>query len=191
MSEEGRTAKGEITRLLAVISAGGVSAFVIAVVLVYFYGPSGLYSAKQALLEPEMVQGLRYRDVDSATDARNYYIFDHIEFTYYDHALNRWKSEQVSLERYRRFYQEISSDVSIGDVTEGVIEQFSGGYSAMIKIIVQSEARRSMATKSFQEVTLSYQGDYYRIELREEKKNERWAYFFHKDIYKKAFDILK
>lgn len=191
MNNENPSKKKEITSLLSVIFGGGAFAVIVAIGLVYFYGPTGLYDAKHSLLSPDMLAELRYQDVNPQTGARNYFVYDGLEFTYFDQKAGKWKKESVSQEQYRKFYEVITSDVSIEQENDLVTDQFRAGYPAMLKILVHSEDRRSQATKTFQEVTFAFQGNYYRIELHEQASQEVWAYFFHEDIYKTAIEILK
>lgn len=191
MSQQNRSKGREITALLSVVFGGGAFALLVAIGLVYFYGPSGLYDLKHTLLSPNMIGELKYQDVNPQTGAREIFVFDSINFTYFHPGEGRWKKVAVDREKYQKFYDLVVDDVSVDEVTALITDQFLSSNPAMLEIIVHPENKRSTVTRTFQEVTLAYQGDYYRIELHEESSQKNWAYFFHKDIYRLALEILK
>jgi hypothetical protein len=181
----------EISALLSVVLGGGVFAVLVAMGLVYFYGPSGLYDAKYSLLSPDMLHELKYQDVNPQTGSRQLFVFDSIEFTYFHQGEGKWKKVTVDEAQYRKLYEMIGKDVSVEEVTTAITDQFLSGYLATLKIVVHPDDKHSQLTKIFQEVTFAYQGDYFRIELHEQSTQQMWAYFFHKDIYQTALEILK
>lgn len=191
MNKQERSKSKEISSFLAVIFGGGAFALLIAVGLVYFYGPSGLYDTKYSLLSPAMLDELKYQDVNPQSGSRQNFIFDSITFTYFHPGEERWKKVAISRDQYQKFYEVVSEDVSVDEVTPKITDRFLSSNPAMLEIIVRPEDKRSTITKTFQEVTFAYQGDYYRIELHEDASQKNWAYFYHNDIYKTALDILK
>lgn len=191
MNQQRRSKKKEISAFLAVIFGGGAFALLVAMGLVYFYGPSGLYDLKYTLLSPKMIDELKYQDVNPQTGGRQNFVFDSINFTYFHTGEGRWKKVAVDRSQYQKFFESIVGDVSVKEVDPKITDRFFSGYPAMLEIIVHPEDKNSNITKTFQEVTLAYQGDYYRVELHEESSQKNWAYFFHKDVYKTALEILK
>ncbi len=191
MNKQNRSKRNEISAFLVVVFGGGAFAVLVAIGLVLFYGPSGLYDLKYALLSPNMIDELKYQDVSPQTGARQNFVFDSINFTYFHPGEGRWKKVVVDREKYQKFYDLVVGDVSVKGVTPTITDQFLSSYPAMLEIIVHPDDKYSTVTKTFQEVTFAYQGDYYRIELHEESSQKKWAYFFHKDIYKTALEILK
>lgn len=191
MNEHRLSKKKEISALLSVIIGGVVFALIAAVGCIYFYSPSGLYHTNYALLSPDMIDQLRYQDVDPSTGKRQFFYFHSIELTYFDSESSSWQTAAISREKYRNFFDAIRDDVSIEEESSSLAEQFLSGYPALLKIVVQSEERRFPATKTFQEVAIAYLGNHYRIEIRQESSEKQWAYFFHRNIYATALEILK
>lgn len=167
------------------------AAIIVAIGLVYYYGPSGYYEAKYALLAPDMLHDLRYQDVNPETGSRHFFVYEAMEFTYYDSNENRWKKSRVTEEGYRNFFQQIAGDVSVEQESSPVTDPFRSGYPASLKLLVKSEGSRSNSVIPFQEVTFAYEGDFYRMELHEESSEKKWAYFNHPGIYQKALQFLR
>ncbi|MEM1282844.1 MAG: hypothetical protein AAGG81_04750 [Chlamydiota bacterium] len=191
MNQQRQSKKKEISAFLTVIFGGGAFALLVAIGLVYFYGPSGLYDLKYTLLSPKMIDELKYQDVNPQTGSRGNFVFDSINFTYFHPDEGRWKKVAVDRTQYEKFFDSIVGDVSVEEVGPTITDRFLSGYPAILEIIVRPDDKNSNITKTFQEVTLAYQGNYYRVELHEESSQKNWAYFFHKDVYKNALSILK
>lgn len=180
--------KRQATTLIMVLCSAVVSALLVSGLMAYYYGPSGRYQVKNTLLSFELVENLVYSDTNSKTGGTSRFIFDGIEFRYHDPDSNQQKQLLVDLEQYHDFYHEIMNDRSLIEVPDEVIGLFNNRNdgSLLIKARTESHAAWQDDTKIFQEVDFSDNGDYYRIQLREEKTANPWAYFRHQNIYQLA-----
>lgn len=190
--QQQNTAKQQIRTLLGVLLCGIACAFLVVGFGAYYYGPSGRYKVRNALIAPELAMTLIYNDTNSKTGGTSRYIFDGIQFSYYAPHEKQVKRIEIDPELYNRFYQSILSDISIDPVTAEIEGLFQKEHEASLNIKVRTESRAAWQddTKSFQEVTFASQGDYYRIELHEEKNPNPWAYFHHPKIYQKAIQTF-
>ncbi len=179
----------EIWNLLLVIGGGGALALLVAVFFIVYYGPSGLYQAKFTVISPDVLNEMHYEDINPGTGAKTQFVFDKIEFLYFDRASNKWNKALVSKDKYRQFYQVISNDTSLSEVSSIVTDQFNVGRPASLSTIVKAEGRTE-ATKQFQEVVFASEGDIYRVSLHENTGGNSWAYFRHSGIYQKAIEIF-
>lgn len=180
----------EIRNLLFVIFSGILGAFAVALGMLYYYNPTGSYLAGNVLLSPESTQVIRFNDVNPKTGATSKFLFDQVEFTYFDAKLKQWKNLNVDQDKYVKLYQAISSDRSL-DATDEIKILFNKDPSKLIlKIRSDTNVAANAITKPFIEVNFANDGDYYRIELHEENSLDTWAYFYHPGIYKETFNII-
>lgn len=172
----------QIRNLILLITSGVLCAFLLSGLLVYYYGPTGQYVVRNALLDPGVLPRLAYDDHNSR------FVFDSIDFSYFDTAQKQWKHLAISPEHYRKFYSTIESDVSLEKVEQSVEALFNQVGAATLSLKVRSEYKSE--TKTFQQVQLLNNGDYYRIQLREESSPTRWIYFRHPGIYNQALQLF-
>lgn len=183
IDEREPSVKHQIRNMLLVITSGVMGAILLSLFFLYSYGPSGRYQASHALLSPQLANTLAFNDTNHKTGGSSRFIFDGIEFTYFEK--NGQKNLiQIDLPTYEKFYQMISADQSLLDISNDVLGLFNQGTnsSLVIKIRTDSHAQWQDETKIFQEVAFASEGNYYRIELREDKAGE-WAYYYHPGIY--------
>lgn len=177
----------QIKKLLLVILSGAATALFFSIFFLYFYGPSGSYRIEQVLLNPSVAEVLKYPDVNASGKQRTF-VFDHIEFLHFNEGANNWKSQQLTQESYGKFYALISGDKSLSLASDELKNHFYKGNPAIISIVVREEG--VSVDQVFQEVQLTKQGDYYRVQIHEQQSLPQWAYFNHPGIYDKTLRVL-
>ena len=187
------TSRNEIRNLLAVILSGVLCAFILAGAMLYYYGPTGRYYARNVLLSPLLTTQISFQDANPKTGEITRFVFDGIEISFYDKVQKAWKHVAVSPEAYNRFYDAVSQDVSLDKVTSDIQDLFLKGNPSKLTLRVRTESRAEShaATKIFQEVLFANEGNYYRVELREQGPGRgEWAYFYHPGIYMETMKLL-
>ena len=182
------TAAKQIRNLLLVVFSGIAAAAVLTVSMVYYYGPSGRYIAKNVLLSPAMMEKLSFNDNNPSTGGVSRFVFNNIEFIYYDANARKYRHLPVSIEKYRQFYDAVSGQSSVVDVTDDIMKQFYIGYPSKLTLTLRTSAngKTDSVTKKFQEVYFAQDGDYYRVELLDQNEFGNWAYFHHPKIGQEA-----
>ncbi|MEC7839582.1 MAG: hypothetical protein VX777_06050 [Chlamydiota bacterium] len=193
IEEDKRSKYKEIWSLLSIIGGGSAFALFFVVFLIYFYGPSGLYEIKSTLLSPSVFSELNYKDVNPNTGGNTSFVFDQVEYFYYNKDQGRWGKIVVSQQEYVDFFNLIKNDTSVQDVSNSIVDQFQVGHPASLKFGVKSVEKKggSSSKKTLQEMVLVRDGDYYKVSIHNAQNGESWAYFYHPGIYRKAMDIFK
>jgi len=188
MSTESRIS-GLVTLILSAVGcAVAITAF-----MVYQYGPSGSYPVQKSLLNPEFIPALSFNAINSKTGAEDRYVFDNITFTYFSVDAQQPREVGVTYQQYTDFYKVIANEKSMTDVPQDFITLFDRSNPARLSIYIQTEsnAQWQQEKKIFQEVQIATEGNFYRIQLRqEENPQHEWAYYHHPDIKEKAFNIF-
>lgn len=192
VEKRGKSVGKLIRQFLLVILAGVLSALVVAGVMLYYFSPTGIYRAANILLSPTVAEDLSYLDVDSTTGRAVRYVFDRVEFLYFDDEERAWSRKQVELYRYRKFYKLISNDESLLVVSDIVSNMFHLDNPAILTLVVSKEGgnHTNEEVKAFQEVQFTNKGDYYRIQLHDADQITNWVYFYHPGIYAQTLQIL-
>lgn len=191
MHHKSPSAAVQIRNLLFVIGSGTLCACALAWLMIVYYGPSGSYLVRNALLSPDLIQNLTYNETLSKNGASSTYVFDKIEFSYFDETEKKWIKLIVPIELYRSFYQRIESEKSLLDMPDDVVNETFKNTPASLSLIVHAQ-NNSVMTQTFQEVQFPKNGDYYRITLREQtsKPSGSWIYYYHPGIYKEALQLF-
>lgn len=186
-----KSQKQQIRNLLLILGSGFLAACLLGLFMLYNYGPSGQYLGRDALLSPKLTKELNYNDYNSKTNGNSRFIYDKSEFSYFDNTSKSLVKNSVPEQQYQNFYNLIANDISILNPTEVDVGRFNKGNLATLNLIVKtdSSAAWQAMTKTFQEVQIN--GDYYRIELREQNPSGKWVYFYHPNIYNEAIATLK
>lgn len=182
-------AKRQICNLLSVIGGGVVCALLISSFLLYYYGPTGSYLAQNTILSPAVSEILRYQDIESNGKGTKHFVFDSIQFSYYDTKSNQWHKETMNEKKYRSFYELIKNDKSLQDIPETVKHLFNHAAMASLNIYVRPD-NGLQEVKVFQTINFSIDGNYYRVQLREANSKDQWAYFYHPGIYQQTLEII-
>lgn len=147
--------------------------------MLYKYNPTGHYFAGNILLAPKVVKELRIPERKSTKESMSYTVYDSIEISYFDKKTNKQIKIDLPLSEYEKFYDNISGDENISDVTEDIETLFQSSSKSDLSIYIHPEGAPS-DRRLFERVEFTDGGDYYRIQLRDEK---RWIYFKHPYIY--------
>ena len=171
----------DIRNLFIVLGGGIVCAIIAAVLLIYVYIPTGRYYARNVLLNPELTAQLSYMDLNPKTGGSSQFIYDRVEYHYFDPAIKRWQQVTVPQETYRQFYDLVADDRSLASVTPEVVSLFNAQSlpRLVIQVKTKSDSEWQLATKTFIEVQFHPGSEYYRIQLRSDSLAEGWAYFKH------------
>ena len=185
-------ARKQIRNLLIVLGGSVLCALIFGGLVLNYYGPGGNYYAKNVLLSPEISSVLYYADTNPKSGAKGRFVFDSINFSHYDDSTKKWLDRSVSQPMYDAFYKLVSGETSVSEIQENIKELFDRNHFSILKLKVRSDNRSGGegTTKTFQDIHFASQGDYYRVELREEGNRNTWAYFYHPDIYQEALQLF-
>lgn len=185
-TQEQNSAREQVKSFLLVIFTAVASATAFVFFLVYYYGPEGSYVPKNILLSPEVMESLSYTDVDRGSGLSSRYIFDKIDFLYFDKYEGKWTQGEVDRLDYASFYGMIANTKSIvGDEAE-LSGAFAGyGQASLLLHVIPKNTLASgkEGRKVFQEVHFASDSDLFRIELHSEKMGGGWVYFRYPNIY--------
>lgn len=165
---------------------GGIFvAFIIATYMVYNYGPTGRYLAQNVLLSPLYTEKLSYNDVNPKTGGTTRFVFDRIEFAFYDAVQKQWRKIAIDSDHYQKFYDLVAGEQSLQELSSEIEALFSRSNGSTLTLTVKTESNAKLdgTTKVFQQVQFVNAGNYYRVQLHETNPSGRWAYFYHKGIY--------
>lgn len=192
--EKNKSARKQIFDVLTILILGVTFAFALSLATLYYFGPSGSYKAGNILLSPEVSESLSYYDPNPTGGKPNHFVFDKIELHYLDPKEREWKREKIALENYKRFFEIITSERSLLVVPETILSEFVHESPTTLTVMVKDESSRregaSGKMRVFQEMEILKEGDYYRIQIKDAREGENWAYFYHMGIYQKSLQIL-
>jgi hypothetical protein len=173
--EKEPSVKKQIFNLLSLLLVSILVGLLFGVFMLYHYGFEGDYKLENALLSPHVIQ-----TISSPTEKSL------IEFTYQDFNNKKKQTIPIQEKQYAAFYQLISSDKSVKDIPLDVQSSFN--QLPLTSLSVKVNTKKQTIT---QEVQFLYQGDYYRIQVRDSKDSGEWIYFYHPEIYKKTYDLFR
>lgn len=180
----------QIRNLLVVIgSAIGVS-FIAIFLMLYSYGPAGSYLAKNVLLSPESVNSLYFNDFNSKTGAQAHFVFDLIQFSYYDGVQKKVKHAEIDMTTYAKLYKLIENDISLLNVPSEQEMAFNL-ETAIGRLFFKVRAGGNSSQKSSMNLfEADFIKDYYRISLRGQNADQQWVYFRHNGILEQVMALL-
>lgn len=183
-----RSSRNEIKNIIILLASGVIGGFLLALGTLYYYGPTGgTHLARNVILSPEMLNPLSYPEKE------NQFIFDRIELHYYDSIKNQAQQKNISPELYSKIYNLFLEDRSLSDVGPEITQQFNDPHLLRLIIYVKPKGIEAsqQASQIFQEINVVFNGNYYRCELRQDKKNANsFVYFSHPNIYQQIMDIV-
>ncbi|MFI5344240.1 MAG: hypothetical protein ACHQUC_08475 [Chlamydiales bacterium] len=179
--------KKQIKQLLFVLSAAVFGGFLLAFIMIMFYGPSGNYIAGQTILSPDIIEKIYFKDTHPKTGQNVPFTFDHNEFVYFDYLRGIWQQKQISLQSYAAFYQYISNDSSLEGVKEEILALFQQSSPTALITTVRTDV--SPIAKAFQVIQLTKE-DYYRVKLQGQGDEGKWAYFYHSGLYQTTMTLF-
>lgn len=178
----------DIQNILAVLGTAIICAVLLASFFIYYYGPSGRYLAGNTLLDPAIIKQINYQDKHPRTGRNVHFIFDHMEFSYFDSQKGPLR-QKVSLDNYQKFYNLVAAEKSLIEVTERIKELFFKTHQTVLTISMRTaEGSDVMTTKIFQVVQF-VQEDYFRVQLHEGQAQE-WAYFYLPHLYQDVMQLF-
>lgn len=182
-----------IRNLVVVLFSGVFFAAFAALLMLYYYGPTGRYLVANTLLSPQTMQALSYKASNLRPGNSTIYQFDRIEYAHWEAEKKQWQRTQIMPEEYGRLYQSIADEKSILDVSNEIVNQFYVSPPSKLTIYVKSQGEnRSLEESSitFQTAEFSNAGDYFRVELRGLEGDGGWAYFYHPQIQQQVTDLF-
>lgn len=184
--------KKRVRNLIYVIGSGILFAVAITAFMLYKYNPSGRYLLSNTLLSPETIPQMSYNAYDPKTNGTSRFVFDKIEFSYFDFKNNQWISRTDSIINYGKFYQLVRSEKSVLNPSKEIIALFNQKPPATItlKVHTESPAQWQATTKNFQEVQFANEGDYFRIQLHDQSAHTQWVYFYYPHIYYEIMQLF-
>ena len=182
--------RNQIRNLLVVMLSAIACALIISGLLLYKYGPSGGYLAQNTILSPDVTDSLWYTDSNQRTGGNSRFVFDAVEFSYFDNKTNQWQHLKVDQDHYRTFYQIVMHDKSISEITPQLLSLFDGTASLLVKVRTESNAGWQEEVKTLQRIEFAKDGDHYRVDLREQNSPNQWAYFAHPQIFNKSLQLF-
>lgn len=184
--------KKDIRNLLLVIGVSVASAFAVAGLFLYNYGPSGRYTAENTLIEPSLLAKLNYNDINPKTNQSDRYVFDKITYSFWNKTKGEWGSLEIPIPIYSEFYKKFLSDVSIQNPDPEIVGLFSQSYPARLDVKVKTESASEWQRdqKNLTRVEFAENSDYYRVELNEENAGTNWAYFYSPQVYQETFRLF-
>lgn len=184
--------KKDIRNLLGVLGASVASAVALIAGLLYLYGPTGQYLAKNTLIEGSELSLLNYNGTNPHTNQSDRYRFDKTVYVYNDKASQKESKIEVPLSQYEAFYALVQNDQSLVKPTPEMEGAFRKAPPARLEVRVKSESQEPLYkdVKNFMVIEFSEDGNYYRVELNEDNKGIHWAYFFHSGITPKTFKLF-
>jgi len=170
----------EIRNLMTVLLSAMVFASMIAGFSLWYYSAMGEYFVRNVLLSPDVLDSVAY------TEQKSRFTFDHIEFSYFDETRQMRKTFQIDRETYREIYKALARSKN-NKPNEEVMNRFFHSNIAILSLYVRADGGGAQV---FQEVQFSPNGDDFRIELRQEKTEDSWAYFSQKEILNQILTII-
>jgi hypothetical protein len=178
----------DIQNILTVLGSAVICAGLLALVFLYYYGPSGHYLAGNTLLDPTIIGQIHYQDEHSRTGKKVRFVFDHIEFSYFDSQKGQLHVSPIPLEAYQKFYKMVAFVKSLEEIKD-VEKLFLQSHPTLLTIRMRTkEGFEGMATRVFQVVQFAAE-DYFRVQLHGKNEGE-WAYFYWPDIYQEIIHLF-
>jgi len=180
-----------IRNFLTVMIGGSLSGVLIVIALIYIYGPTDTYKAKNVLLSPDVLQKFWYNTSSASTKGKmSRFSIKEIELLYFDKGSSRYTTVQVPILKYGAFYDLVKGDRGKSQDL-ALQQQFDETPAATILIKSSASGGNSRTvTEIFQQIQFSQGANTYRVELKEDDKSDSWVYFTHDDITNKVMKIF-
>lgn len=182
----------EVRNLILMLSSAICLAFVVVLVMVYYFGASGTRALNEVLVSP---QTLKVMDLEGE-EARGSSAYQILEFERGETQGRGWGKYAVSLRAYKEFYNFIATERSLSQVTDEMVQQFDRTSPSTLTILIQS--KKEKATQKgfsvYQQVQFLNGGDLFRIETYDPGEGEtsqpEWVYFRRPGIYQKVLELF-
>lgn len=194
MAEKQDSSKSkQIEVLLAVLGTGVIAGILIALTMLYYYNPTGSYQLDNVLLNPDNAFSLRYVEPGSKNTSEGRFIFEKMDYSYFNPTTKQTVSISVPKDKYAEFYKVIAKDKSVSKdlmETEGLFRSTTPS-SLALKVRSSGENNTKGNETTFSRIVFADNGDYYRIQLRQSTAVVDWAYFHHPKISQTASQIFQ
>lgn len=173
----------DIQNIFIVLGAAVFCATLLAFFFLYYYGPSGRYLAGNTLLDSSTMNQIHYQNQQSRLGKKEHFIFDRIQFSFFDSQQGQMHTFPLSLETYQSFYKLVSSEKSLLELNQNVQNLFLRSHPALLTISIRPQERteKGEIEQIFQVVQFVPE-DYFRVQLHEKNEGE-WAYFYRPGLY--------
>lgn len=178
----------QIRNLLLILGSAVGLACSAMLFMLYSYGPAGTYLAKNVLLSPESAKALHFDDFNPKIGTNSHFVFDLIEFSYYDVTQKRIIRTEIDISTYALLYKLIGSDVSVVDGAKEAGTAFNDA-AASLSFRVRSDDNYSQGS-SKELFEADFVKDYYRILLRGQSTDKQWVYFKHTNILEQVLELF-
>lgn len=168
--------------MMLVLGASVLCALIVACALIFFYGPSGSYPARDTLLDPSIISEINIREKSTNGKRNLQVVFDRFEFSYFDKRLGKMGRNTISFDQYEKFYTLVAKDMSIAEVPENIESSFETTTPTLLTIQMRTKDGTIRANQLFQEVQF-VEEDYFRVQLNTSERNPGWAYYHHPHLY--------
>lgn len=172
--------KKQIRNFITVLLSGILCGFALLFYFVIYHSPTGLYLAKNVIIAPEVLQKLQAQNKNPKKGNGSDFVFQKVEFAYYDLSSKEIKRITLDENQYKQFYDLIVNDQSVAEVNETLPALFSQETPLQIVLSMKAESTKADSTKPFQIIQII--SDYYRVELHEDKPTSAWVYYYHPGI---------
>lgn len=181
----------QIKTLLGVFGGGISAGILIALFMLYYYDPTGAYTAKNILLTPENAYSLHFTETGSKSKPEGKYAFSGVYFSFFDPESKQMKTVSVPREQYDLFYHLVANDKSIVKPGDAIFHLFQGQSASLaLKVRTVGEDTSKGIEIPFLEIVFA-SGDHYRVQLRQAGPAQEWAYFYHPGIYEDALHLFR
>jgi hypothetical protein len=185
----------QIRNLLLIIGSAVVVSCCALFLMLYSSGLSGAYLAKNVLLSPESVKVLNFNNPgpkSSKTKISPQFVFDLIEFSFYDAVHKRVIHTQVDIAYYAELYKIIENDSSLtGNAVLNEAALKFNNIEATLFIKFRSRRGEDVLQGSSDVFKVEFIKDYYRISLRDQNLHQQWAYFKHVNIFEQVLGLFR
>lgn len=182
----------QIKVLICVLGAGLGAGILMAMLMLHYYNPTGTYLVKNVLLDPENAYALRYVEPSPKGNSDNRYVLEGAYFSYYDPQRRMKQSIPLSKKKYEEFYHLIADEKSLVEADKQIEGLFNQPTTAALTLKVRRTAEDASKgiDSVFSRVDFAYEGNYYRIQIRQSAPGNEWAYFYHPGIYREMTTLI-
>ena len=180
----------DIKNILVVLGMAIICAGLTASLFLYYYGSTGRYVAGHALLDPGVIERINYQEQLPKSSQNAHFIFEKTEFSYFDPEQGQVRRQTIPLEKYQKFYDLVSSEMSLASVSDNIKNLFLVSHPALLTTMMRSTSSGSSSTAQVFQVVQFLPEDYFRVQLHSEQDQGEWAYFYHSNLYKEIMRLF-
>lgn len=184
--------KSEIRNLLFVFGSAIGLAALAAGYIIYSSSIAGQHKLDYILISPEVIATLNSAKQSNKAINLPPVLFKKIELSFFNPDRKQWEKKEISQEKYQTLFNQIAADRSLEPPPEAALNAFHQPPPIKMAILVEEKMPKNIyPVKSiFQEVDFSAAGDFYRVQLREQKQESQQAYFYHSNIYETVLNLF-